>query len=58
MPRLSLWPEAVEATLDKELGPRRPLHRVQPLYFRVDFLVHIVVDVSRTGTRNKLFKGK
>jgi hypothetical protein len=56
MRRQSLWPEAVEAALDKELGPRRPLYRVQPLYFRIHFLVHVVVNVSRTETGNKFFK--
>jgi hypothetical protein len=55
---LSLWPEAVEAALDKELGPGRPLHGVQPLYLRVHFLVHVVVNVSRTETRNKLFTSR
>jgi hypothetical protein len=56
MPRQSLWPEAVEEALDKELGPRRPFHRVQALYLRIHFLVHIVVDVSRTETGKKFKK--
>jgi len=55
MPQLSLWPEAVETALDKELGPRRPFYGVQPLYLRIHFLVHVVVDVSRAETRNKSF---